>query len=205
MQTGKQTATFDCRKYNQKLPKEQWQMLADTDNVTCTITYALGDLPDIFKANGQPDEFVRLYASRTERENAQHENRQPIADRVAVKFKVGQNCRWFDKFGKATTRPTNADLDGKKFEVVLDFARKAKNPNNALAPSGYWVNAIMYRAVDINPFAGQEFEMDEAPAENAPAYVTHFDNDEAPAPAPEPAAPQEVPADLTPQDDDMPF
>lgn len=165
MQTGKQVAIFDCKAFNAKLPKEQWKVKADSENVQVTITYSLAELPEMFKQNGRPDEFTRQYASRTERENASHENREAINDRVAVRFKLGANCKWFDKFGKSATRPTNAELDGKKFEVNIDFARKAKQIGNPLAPSGYWCNAIMFRVIDDNPFAGQEFEQDETPEE----------------------------------------
>lgn len=215
MQTGKQTAIFDCKQYNAKLPKEQWRVLGDTENVQCTVTYALAELPDMFKQNGQPDEFVRLYTSKTEKENAQHENRAAVNDRAAVRFKVGANCKWFDKYGHACERPHNTDLDGKRFEVNIDFARKAKQPGNNLAPSGYWANAIMYREIEECPFAGQEFEKDETPDEPEPAargYVQHFDNDEkpaAPAAAPQPQAPTAAPAAQAAaageDDGDLPF
>lgn len=191
MKTGKQTAVFDCKQYNAKLPKEQWRMLSNDETVQMTITYAASELPDMFKVNGQPDEFVRGYASKSEKENAAHEKRAVNNDRVAVRFKVGQNCKWFDKFGKATQRPDNTMLDGKKFEVNVDFARKAKSLTDKLAPCGYWANAIMYKEIEDNPFAGEEFEKDDADADAdaeakgdpdaEPGYVQHFDDDTEPA------------------------
>lgn len=189
MKTGKQTAVFDCKQYNAKLPKEQWRMLSNDETVQMTITYAASELPDMFKINGQPDEFVRGYASKSEKENAAHEKRAVNNDRVAVRFKVGQNCKWFDKFGKATQRPDNTMLDGKKFEVNVDFARKAKSLTDKLAPCGYWANAIMYKEIEDNPFAGEEFEKDDADADAEakadpdaePGYIQHFDNDTEPA------------------------
>lgn len=214
MQTGKQIAIFDCKQYNAKLPKEQWRVLGDDENVQCTITYALSDLPymfkqalppDIFKPGSQNslqvDEFVRLYSSKTEKEDAARQGRAITNDRAAVRFKVGANCAWFDKYGRKTERPHNTELDGKRYEVNIDFARKAKQPGNSLAPSGYWANAIMYRKVEDNPFAGQEFEKDETPDD--PQYIQHFDNDEAnkpaaPAPAAAPAAPAPAPAPAAP-------
>lgn len=203
MQTGKQIAIFDCKQYNAKLPKEQWRVLGDGENVQCTITYALSELPDNFKQNGQPDEFIRLYSSKKEKEDAARQGREITNDRAAVRFKVGANCAWFDKYGRKTERPHNTDLDGKRYEVNIDFARKAKQPGNSLAPSGYWANAIMYREVEDNPFAGQEFEKDETP-----------DEPEAPEPAapaaqsPVPAAPaQSAPAQsaVANDDGDLPF
>lgn len=186
MKTGKQTAVFDCKQYNTKLPKEQWRMLSNDETVQMTITYAASELPDMFKVNGQPDEFVRGYASKSEKENAAHEKRAVNNDRVAVRFKVGQNCKWFDKFGKATQRPDNTMLDGKKFEVNVDFARKAKSLTDKLAPCGYWANAIMYKEIEDNPFAGEEFEKDDADAEAKgypdaePGYIQNFDDDTEP-------------------------
>lgn len=191
MKTGKQTAVFDCKQYNAKLPKEQWRMLSNDETVQMTITYAASELPDMFKVNGLPDEFVRGYASKSEKEAAAHEQRAVNNDRVAVRFKVGQNCKWFDKFGKATQRPDNTMLDGKKFEVNVDFARKAKSLTDKLAPCGYWANAIMYKEIEDNPFAGEEFEKYDADADAdaeakgdpdaEPGYVQHFDDDTEPA------------------------
>lgn len=210
MQTGKQTAIFDCKKYNAKLSKEQWRVLGDTENVQCTITYALAELPDMFKQDGQPDEFVRLYASKTEKENAQHENRAAVNNRAAVRFKVGANCKWFDKYGHACERPHNTELDGKRFEVNIDFARKAKQPGNNLAPSGYWANAIMYREIEECPFAGQEFEKDETLDEPEPdAAQAPTAAPAAPAAAPQPQAPTAAPAAQAAaageDDGDLPF
>lgn len=165
MKTGKQIAIFDCKQYNQKLPKEQWRVLSDDENVQCTVTFAISELPEIFKVNGQIDEFVRPYSSKTEKEDAERQKRAITNDRAAVRFKIGSNCRWFDKFGHACVRPHNTDLDGKRFEVNIDFARKAKQPGNSLAPSGYWANAIMYREIEECPFAGEEFEKDDAPSD----------------------------------------
>lgn len=190
MKTGKQTAIFDCKRFNQKLPKEQWQIVADTDNITCSITFARSELPDIFKINGKPDSFVTLYASKTEREDAARQNRETVADRAAVRFKIGQNCRWFDKFGKSCQRPANVNLDSKRFEVNIDFARKDKVPGNPLAPSGYWANAIMFREIDDCPFAGEEFEKDEEPTET-----------EQPAQQAQPAQPAQIPANMQAVDD----
>lgn len=154
MQTGKQNAIFDCKQFNAKLPKDQWRVLSNDETVQLTITYPLNELPDDFKQNGQPDEFVRLYVSKTEKDNAAHENRATVNDRAAVRFKVGANCRWFDKFGKVTQRPDNTTLDGKRYEVNVDFARKARSKSDKLAPCGYWANAIMFNEIEDSPFAG---------------------------------------------------
>lgn len=195
MQTGKQNAIFDCKQFNAKLPKEQWRVLSNDETVQLTITYPLNELPDDFKQNGQPDEFVRPYASKTEKDNAAHENRATVNDRAAVRFKVGANCRWFDKFGKVTQRPDNTTLDGKRYEVNVDFARKARSISDKLAPCGYWANAIMFKEIEDSPFAGQEFEKEEEPE---------------PEPTPAPSAPatpaaQAEASQNADDDSDLPF
>lgn len=186
MQTDKLIAVFDCKQYNAKLPKEQWRVLSNDETVQLTITYSINQLPDDFKQEGQPDEFLRLYTSKAEKESAAKENRAAVSDRAAVRFKVGANCKWFDKYGKATKRPDNTELDGKRYEVVVDFARKPRDLSNKLAPCGYWANAIMFREVEDSPFAGKEFEKDDTDAEPEPTQE--------PAPAPQPSYPEPTPA-----------
>ena len=132
MQTEKIAGRFDCKVYNPKLPKEQWKLAADDGNVVLTVTYPLAKLPDMFKVNGQVDEFCKFYASRDEQRAAKEANRQPVADRIAVKFKVCSNCKWFDATGTKMARPTNEALDGKPVMVMVDFARKAKDATKTI-------------------------------------------------------------------------
>jgi hypothetical protein len=119
-------------------------------------------MPEVFLVNGKLDEFAKLRSSKREREDAEHEGREPKLDLVNVKFKIGANCKWFDKHAVACDRPTNAELEANRFNVQIDFVRREKDPSNPLKPSGYWVNAIMFAVVENNPFTGQAFE---APAE----------------------------------------
>lgn len=176
MQTEKITGFFDVRKYDKRVERKDRKILADTENITFSASFAVGNLPEIFKAGGNPDEFVKLYSSRDEVRAAEAEGRQPVADRASVKFKIGANARWFDKYGKATTKPSNEELDSNHYEVQIDFKRKAKNPDDDKAPSGYWVNAIMFRKQEDNPFAGQAFE--EEPEQVDAEYAKHSENDE---------------------------
>lgn len=175
MYTEKKSARFDVRVWNEKLPKEQWRIAADEDNIKCTMTYALAELPAQYKkADGTPDEFVRLYQSR----DAKAANAP--ADRAAITFKVGANCKWHDKFGKECKRPANADLEGKDFEVVIFYSRKERNPEKQTSPCGYWANGIMYRELAGEMFKGMEMEKDETP-DDEPQPMT------APTPAEQPA------------------
>ncbi len=162
MLTPKIGGIFDCRKYDQsgKLAHEQRQLLADTDNVTFSALIPIDQVPEVFMTNGALDEFAKPKASKREREVAQVENRQPVCDVVSVKFKIGANCNWFDKYAKPCARPANEELEKNRYMVQLDFTKKNKDLANPLKPSGYWVNSIMINPIEANPFSGQAFEED---------------------------------------------
>lgn len=204
MLTPKIGGIFDCRKYDQsgKLAHDQRQLLADTDCVTFSALIPIDQVPDVFKKKltletpvtelmDKFDDFVVPKSSKKEREAAKAENREPVCDMVRVKFKIGANCKWFDKYARPCARPTNAELESKRYMVQLDFTKKEKDPAQPLKPSGYWVNSIMINPIEANPFAGQAFEEDNDP-ENEPPVNT-------------PAA---TPAQATasaPAKDDLPF
>lgn len=204
MLTPKIGGIFDCRKYDQsgKLAHDQRQLLADTDNVTFSALIPIDQVPEVFKKKltletpvtevlDKFDDFVIPKSSKKEREAAKAENREPVCDVVSVKFKIGANCKWFDKYARQCERPTNAELESKRYMVQLDFAKKEKDLAQPLKPSGYWVNSIMINPIEANPFAGQAFEEDNDP-ENEPPVNT---------PA---AAPAQAPAS-DPAKDDLHF
>ena len=187
MLTPKIGGIFDCRKYDQsgKLAHDQRQLLADTDNVTFSALIPIDQVPEVFMANGAMDEFARPKASKREREAAKAENREPVCDVVSVKFKIGANCKWFDKFAKPCSRPTNAELEANRYNVQIDFTKKEKDAANPLRPSGYWVNSIMISPNEQNPFAGQAFEEEDNDPDTAPASAQAPAAPAAPAPEPE--------------------
>lgn len=173
MLTPKICGIFDCRKYDQsgKLAHNQRQLLADTDNVTFSALIPIDKVPDVFKKKltletpvtemlDKFDDFVIPKSSKKEREAAKAENREPVCDVVSVKFKIGANCKWFDKYAHPCERPTNAELESKRYMVQLDFTKKDKDLAQPLKPSGYWVNSIMINPIEANPFAGQAFDED---------------------------------------------
>ena len=204
MLTPKICGIFDCRKYDQsgKLAHDQRQLLADTDNVTFSALIPIDQVPEVFKKKitietpvtellDKFDDFVVPKSSKKEREAAKAENREPVCDVVSVKFKIGANCKWFDKYAKPCARPTNAELESKRYMVQMDFTKKDKDLAQPLKPSGYWVNSIMINPIEANPFAGQAFEEDNDP-ENEPPLNT----------------PASAPAQATasaPAKDDLPF
>lgn len=204
MLTPKICGIFDCRKYDQsgKLAHDQRQLLADTDNITFSALIPIDQVPDVFKKKltletpvtemlDKFDDFVIPKSSKKEREAAKAENREPVCDVVSVKFKIGANCKWFDKYARPCERPTNAELESKRYMVQLDFTKKDKDMAQPLKPSGYWVNSIMINPIEANPFAGQAFEEDNDHENEPPANT----------PA---AAPAQAPASA-PAKDDLPF
>ena len=204
MLTPKICGIFDCRKYDPsgKLAHDQRQLLADTDNVTFSALIPIDQVPDIFKKKitlktpvigilNEFDDFVVPKSSKKEREAAKAENREPVCDVVSVKFKIGANCKWFDKYARPCARPTNAELESNRYMVQLDFTKKEKDLAQPLKPSGYWVNSIMINPIEVNPFAGQAFEEDNDP-ENEPTVNT-------------PAASPAQATAASPAKDDLPF
>lgn len=197
MLTPKIGGIFDCRKYDQsgKLAHDQRQLLADTDCVTFSALIPIDQVPDVFKKKltletpvtellDKFDEFVVPKSSKKEREAAKAENREPVCDVVRVKFKIGANCKWFDKYAKPCARPTNAELESKRYMVQLDFTKKEKDLAQPLKPSGYWVNSIMINPIESNPFAGQAFEEDNDPENEPPVNTPAADPAQAHASAP---------------------
>lgn len=158
MQTEKMSGFFDVRKYDKKVERRDRKLIGAGENITFCCSYPIAELPNTFRINGEPDEFAKLYISRAEQQAAEAEKRAAVNDRAALKFKIGGSCKWFDKFGHACARPSNEELDGGQYDVQIDFKRKPRNPDDAKTACGYWVNAIMFRKRDANPFAGQAFE-----------------------------------------------
>ena len=129
------TGWFDVRVYNERIARENRQIKGENDNISFTATFAVGDPAAVaFATYGKP------YADA---------NGNP---RLRVNFKIGRNCRWFDANANPVTKPSNIDLDGKMFEVVLQYNEVAGDPTKPLSPKGYWVDAIQFREAQINPF-----------------------------------------------------
>ena len=130
------TGWFDVRVYNERIAKENRQIKGDNDNIGFSATFAAGDPAAVaFSTYGKP------YADA---------NGNP---RLRVNFKIGRKCRWFDQNANPVAKPSNIDLDGKQFEVVLQYNEVAGDPTKPLSPKGYWVDAIQFREAQINPFA----------------------------------------------------
>lgn len=194
--TEKKVAYFDVRKFDERLPREQRAIVADTENITVTLVYNLSELPAQYrKEDGTPDEFVKVYKSREAKEH-----NEP-ADRAAVRFKVNQKCEWFNKYGEKTERPTNAWLEEHKLEVQISYNRKDRNPQKPTSPCGYWANGIMMREVGASMFEGMAFEQQEDPADDP----QDEDKDNTQAQTNQAPAQNQQAAQGDNDDDDLPF
>ena len=130
------TGWFDVRVYNERIARENRQIKGEDDNIGFTASFAAGDPAAVdFAAFGKP------YADA---------NGNP---RLRVNFKIGRKCRWFDENANPVAKPTNIDLDGKQYEVVMQYNKVAGDPTKPLSPKGYWVDAIQFRVAQVNPFA----------------------------------------------------
>ena len=130
---------FDVRIYNERVSRENWKLKGDDDQIAFTATFdAASPEARQFAAHGKP---------YTDNNGNQ---------RVRVTFKIGGRCRWYDEAAQAVQRPCNADLDGKKFEVSIQYNELAADPSKPKAPRGYWVNAIQFREADANPFTAMD-------------------------------------------------
>ena len=84
---------------------------------------------------------------------------------MLVKFKIGKGCKWFEKQGgrvQEIARPANEELDGKRYDVCIDFRELNGDPKK-LEACGYWANAILITGVESTYFSDlneQETEQD---------------------------------------------
>lgn len=130
------TGWFDVRVFNERIPRENWKIKGEDDNIAFTVTFSTTDPQAVqFVNHGKP------YADA---------NGNP---RLRVTFKIGARCRWFNENAQPVAKPSNIDLDGKQFECVIQYNELDGDPTNPKSPRGYWANAIQFREVVTNPFA----------------------------------------------------
>lgn len=133
------TGWFDVRVYNERIPRENRKLKGENENIAFTAYFKPGS-----QEAAQFAEYGKPYTDNNGNQ------------RVRVTFKIGPRCRWYDNKAQPCAKPTNADLDDKKFEVSIQYNELAGDPNNDKAPRGYWVNAIQFREADTNPFTAMD-------------------------------------------------
>ena len=127
---------FDCRVFRQGVAKENRQMKPEGDTIGFNVSFS--EYPQDLAKNGAT-EYIR-------------EADINGLKRWYITFKVGRICRFFDKDGKHIDRPANADLDGKRWDVCIQY--KVLNGDAAkLQPRGLWADAVQLKPADEITFA----------------------------------------------------
>ena len=119
---------FDVREYNAKKVRTERTMKADDATITFDVVFDGQNLP----------EQVAKHAKAYEKDGQ---------TRFIVKMKISNKAKWFEQINGHVTsvsRPTNAELDGKRFECCLDFRELNGDPSKQEA-CGYWVNGILFK------------------------------------------------------------
>lgn len=127
---------FDVREYNAKKVRTERTMKADDATITFDV---------VFDGQNLPEQVAKHAKSYGKDGNT----------RFIVKMKISKTAKWFEQVNGHVTgvaRPTNADLDGKRFECCLDYRELNGDPNKQEA-CGYWVNGILFKEDDGDMFA----------------------------------------------------
>lgn len=106
----------------------------------------------------QDDETIKFVFIVDEKIEGAEPSAVNNAGKFVYKLKIGKFCRWFNDKGEPIDKPSNTVLDGHRAEVIAQCTYFEKDPKNPLKASGYWVNNICFRLVDVNPFEGVNFD-----------------------------------------------
>lgn len=129
---------FDVRKYKAEKDQNERGFKAADDMVTFGVAF-------------DPEHLPKELANRAK--TVQRKKDGSIY--MLVKFKIGKVCKWFEKQNgrvKEIARPDNKELDGKRYDVCIDYRELNGDPKK-LEACGYWVNAILITGVESIYFA----------------------------------------------------
>ena len=151
---------FDVREYNAKKAHNERAFKSADSMVTFGVAF-------------DPERLPKELANRAKTVQRKKDG----TTYMLVKFKIGKNCKWFEKQGgrvKEIERPANEELDGKRYDVCIDYRELNGDPTKQEA-CGYWVNAILLSEAESNYFSDlneqeteQEKEMPVSDASNNP-------------------------------------
>lgn len=130
---------FDVRRFQKETPKEQQPLKSDNETITFDVVFMF-ICPDAFRTYAK--KFLKIeYGGQQGKEC------------YRVSFKIGTRTRWFDAAAQQIDRPSNKELDGKKYKCRMTYRQLDGDPTKMEA-RGYWVNDIQWCAADeANPFA----------------------------------------------------
>ena len=146
---------FDCREFDARKAYADRQMKADSQQIAFTITYAPDKLPEV----------VSEFAKESEYKDGTRY--------FKVRMKIGRKCEFLRKekgFVRRIKRPTNEELDGKRWNVCLDF-NALHGDSDKKEARGYWLNGILLQGTQSDMFAVLNEEGAETNAEHLPNDV----------------------------------
>lgn len=130
--TEKLTGFFGVRIWKDNTPMENRKMKADDEQIDFNVVYS-----------SEPQQFARF---------AKNYKNKDGEDRWRVTFKIGTNARWFDEAARPIDKPSNAELDGHRYDVRIQGTEIVPDDMSGKSARGYWVNAIQVSEHVDNPF-----------------------------------------------------
>lgn len=143
---------FDVREYNAKKQRSERTIKGEDATITFDVVYDAQNLPE------QVAKHAKSYV-------------KDGVTKFIVKFKISKTTKWFERIdGKVLSveRPSNVELDGKRYECCVDYRELNGDPGKQEA-CGYWVNGIVIKEDDGDMFADlneNEPADNQAPADN---------------------------------------
>ena len=141
---------FDCREFD-----ADRTMKADTQQIAFNLTFTPDKLPEVVA------EFAK-------------ESKHKDGTRYfKVRMKIGRKCKFLRKengFVRHINRPTNEELDGKRWNVCLDF-NALHGDSTKKEASGYWLNGILLQGTQSDMFADLNEEGADTNTEHLPSEV----------------------------------
>lgn len=162
MKTGKVIGMFDCRVFKKDTPRAKRNFVADGERINISVGFTDEELEEL-------DE-LKEFAHYSEKSNKNY-----------VTFKVfPKNCRLYNASATKVAWPDNEDIDGSRFEMIIDFSVKHGKPGTTEL-NGLYVNnlQVLKRAdVPFEPVEGYNDDFISGADISKPVTVTETDEEE---------------------------
>lgn len=146
---------FDCREFDARKAYADRTMKADTQQIAFSITFSPDQLPEVVS------EFAKEYEYN---DGTRY---------FKVRMKIGRKCEFLRKENGAVIRikrPSNEELDCKRWNVCLDF-NVLHGDKEKKEARGYWLKGILLQGTHSDLFADLNEEGVETNAEHLPNEV----------------------------------
>lgn len=130
--TEKMTGFFGVRVWKDNTPIENRKIKAEDEAIEFHVVYA-----------SAPERFSRFAKQYTNKDGE---------ERWRVTFKISPNAKWFDIAARPITKPSNTEIDGKRYDVRIQGVELVPDDMSGKSARGYWANAIQVAEHVTNPF-----------------------------------------------------